>query len=114
MNKKQKISLIGFFIGLAMIASLNIYNKFTMYIVMLGFIVSLSCALAYSVFQYIPAAKEKAEYAGLVQLTSEYVKEWDNKNWRVDKEQEEPEYGYIMLASKGTSRQKLYSIRDWE
>lgn len=114
MNKKQKISLIGFFIGLAMIASLNFHNKFTMYIVMLGFIISLLCALAYSVFQYIPAAKEKSENAGLVQLTSEYVREWENTNWRVDKEQEEPEYGYIRLASKSTSHQKLDSIRDWE
>lgn len=53
MNIKQKIFLIGFFIGLIMVAYLGIdSNKYTRYVVMLGYTISLSCALAYSLSRY--------------------------------------------------------------
>jgi len=53
MNKRQKISLIGFFIGLIMITYLSIDNtEYTRYVVMLGYAISLSSAFMYSLFRY--------------------------------------------------------------
>lgn len=60
MNSQQKIALIGFFIGLFMVANLSIYsNRYTRYIVIFGFILSLFCSLAYSIFQYNPLSTKK-------------------------------------------------------
>lgn len=60
MNIKQKVALIGFFIGLFMVASMSIYNnRYTMVVVMLGSVISLTCALAYSIFQYYPLSTKE-------------------------------------------------------
>ncbi len=111
MNGKQKISLVGFFIGLAMILNLSIYsNAYTIYIVSGGFIIALSCALAYSLFQY--TVKEEPNGEGLGHLMNSFKEEMEDKNWHLDPIQEEkPLSGYIIVDNRGTTRrpQRPYS-----
>ena len=55
MNNKQKVSLVGFIIGLIMIFYWGIYdNKFAL---MAGFTISLVCSFLYSIFEYFPDKK---------------------------------------------------------